>query len=171
VLIDACQILRERGVIFTCEIAGAGEEELNLRQQIEKLGLQEQVKLLGIRPQGEVTKLMQSASVMAAPCVVGGDSNKDGLPTVLLEAMALGTPCISTNLTGIPEVLRHRETGLMVEQNDPIALAEAIAQLLENADLRVELATQARQLMEQKFDIHRNAAKLRTVFSNATSKK
>ena len=91
-LIDACQILRERGVIFTCEIAGAGEEELNLRQQIEKLGLQEQVKLLGIRPQGEVTKLMQSASVMAAPCVVGGDSNKDGLPTVLLEAMALGTP-------------------------------------------------------------------------------
>ncbi|MGY6529417.1 MAG: glycosyltransferase [Cyanobacterium sp.] len=169
VLIDACQILVKRGITFTCEIAGAGEEELYLRQQIERLGLQEQVKLLGIRPQGEITKLMQSASVMAAPCVVGEDSNQDGLPTVLLEAMALGTPCISTNLTGIPEVLHHQETGLMVSQNDPMALADAIALLLENADLRVKLATQARQLMEQKFDIHRNAAQLRTLFRGATS--
>lgn len=169
VLIDACQVLVERQIPFTCEIVGVGEQEANLRTQIEKLGLQEQVKLLGIRPQSEVVKLVQSAAVLAAPCVVGVDSNRDGLPTVLLEAMALGTPCISTDVTGIPEVLRHKETGLMVSQNDSLELADAIAQLLENADLRVHLATQARQLIEQKFDIHRNAAQLRTVFRAAAS--
>jgi colanic acid/amylovoran biosynthesis glycosyltransferase len=99
--------------------------------------------------------------------VVGEDSNRDGLPTVLLEAMALGTPCISTNVTGIPEVIRHRETGLMVSQHDPIALADAIMELLQDPELRLQLATQARKIVEQDFDIHRNAAQLRTLFRTA----
>ncbi|MFQ4142304.1 glycosyltransferase family 4 protein [Chlorogloeopsis sp. ULAP02] len=169
VLIDACKVLVERDIPFTCEIVGAGEQEAHLRTQIETLGLQAKVRLVGLRPQGEVVELVQSAAVLAAPCVVAADSNRDGLPTVLLEAMALGTPCISTDLTGIPEVLRHQETGLMVPQHDPFALADAIAQLLQNPDLRVQLATQARQLIEQEFDIHRNAAQLRTVFRAAAS--
>ncbi|MDM9382255.1 glycosyltransferase [Chlorogloeopsis sp. ULAP01] len=169
VLIDACKVLVERDISFTCEIVGAGEQEADLHTQIETLGLQQKVKLIGLRPQGEVVELVKSAAVFAAPCVVAADSNRDGLPTVLLEAMALGTPCISTDLTGIPEVLRHQETGLMVPQHNPFALADAIAQLLQNPDLRVRLATQARQLIEQEFDIHRNAAQLRTVFRAAAS--
>ena len=110
---------------------------------------------------------MQSAAAFAAPCVVGSDGNRDGLPTVLLEAMALGTPCVSTDVTGIPEVLRDGETGLMVAQHAPHELADALEKLLNDADSRVSLAVRARALIEEKFDIHRNTVLLRDIFARA----
>lgn len=169
VLIEACKILVDRRISFTCDIIGTGEEEANLQRQILQSGVQDQVKLLGPRPQGELVQHVQSAAMLVAPCVVGRDSNQDGLPTVLLEAMALGTPCISTDVAGIPEVVRHEKTGLSVPHHDAIALADAIAHLLQNPKFGVQLATQARQLIEQEFDIHRNATQLRTLFRAAIS--
>lgn len=113
--------------------------------------------------------MVQESAVFAAPCVVGPDGDRDGLPTVLLEAMALGTPCVSTDVTGIPEILRDGDTGLMVPQHDAGMLAEALERLLTDADLRKRLAANARRLMEQEFDIHRNAARIRTMFSGQSA--
>jgi glycosyltransferase involved in cell wall biosynthesis len=166
-LIDACAILARQGRDFRCEIIGGGALEADLRTHIERLGLWGRVRLLGPRPQREVIRHVQNAAVFAAPCVVGADGNRDGLPTVLLEAMALGTPCVSTDVTGIPEVLRHCETGLMVRQHDPAGLASALGKLLDDRMLRVRLAVQARRLIEAKFDIHRNAACIRGIFAKA----
>jgi colanic acid/amylovoran biosynthesis glycosyltransferase len=166
-LIEACAILADEGRRFTCRIVGAGEQEVELRARIAGLGLEDRVELLGPRPQSELVRLVQGAAVLAAPCVVGADGNRDGLPTVLLEAMALGTPCVSTDVTGIPEVIRDRETGLMVPQRDPAALTGAIGRLLEEPDLRVRLADRARRLVEEEFDVNRNAAQLREVFQTA----
>ncbi len=163
-LIEACAILAGQECHFNCQIIGAGELEADLRAHIKRLGLQASVELLGPLPQDEVTQRVLSAAVFAAPCVVGRDGNRDGLPTVLLEAMALGTPCIATDVTGIPEVLRDEETGLRVPQHDPVALAAAIERLLTDSALRVQLADRARRLIEAEFDIHRNAAQLRTIF-------
>jgi colanic acid/amylovoran biosynthesis glycosyltransferase len=108
--------------------------------------------------------------VFAAPCVVSDDGNRDGLPTVLLEAMALGTPCVSTDVTGIPEVLRDGETGLMVPQHDPGAVAAAIERLLDDRELGIRLAERARRLIEDEFDIDRNAARIRAVFREAVAR-
>ena len=166
-LIEACAILADEGRRFTCRIVGAGEQEVELRARIAGLGLEDRVELLGPRPQSELVRLVQGAAVLAAPCVVGADGNRDGLPTVLLEAMALGTPCVSTDVTGIPEVIRDRETGLMVPQRDPAALAGSIGRLLEEPDLRVRLADRARRLVEEEFDVNHNAAQLREVFQTA----
>jgi glycosyltransferase involved in cell wall biosynthesis len=166
-LIEACGILAKRGRHFGCQIIGPGLLEPDLRSQIERLNLQARVELIGPRPQSEVFKYIQGAAVLAAPCVVGTDGNRDGLPTVLLEAMALGTPCVSTDVTGIPEVLHDGETGLMVSQHDPDALASAIERLLVDPALRVRLSTRARRLIETEFDIHRNTAHLRTIFEMA----
>jgi len=163
-LIDACDILARHGCHFSCQIVGTGLLEADLRSQIERLDLQERVELIGPRPQNEVFKHIQSGAVLAAPCVIGTDGNRDGLPTVLLEAMGLGTPCVSTDVTGIPEVLHDGETGLLVSQHDPTALAAAIERLLEDSTLRVRLATRARRLIETEFDIHRNSAHLRSIF-------
>jgi colanic acid/amylovoran biosynthesis glycosyltransferase len=163
-LIAACGILARRGCSFSCQIIGTGPLSAELRGQIEELGLQAQVELIGARPQREVIEYVQKAAVFAAPYVVGSDGNCDGLPTVLLEAMALGTPCVSTDVTGVPEVLRDRETGLMIPQHDPTTLAAAIERLLTEPTLRVELAERARHLVEMEFDIHRNTASLRTIF-------
>jgi glycosyltransferase involved in cell wall biosynthesis len=164
-LIEACSILASSGRRFHCAIIGEGPLELDLRRQVEKLGLQGIVELAGPRPQIEVKQLVQSAAVCAAPCVLGSDGNRDGLPTVLIEAMALGTPCIATDVTGIPEVLIDGETGLLVRQNDPGMLAAAIERLLEDSELRVRLASRSRRLVESNFDIHKNAAQLRRIFA------
>lgn len=166
-LISACAVLRDRGVEFGCRIIGLGDRESALRERISRLGLDECVALLGPLPQREMMEYVREASVFAAPCVVGADGNRDGLPTVLLEAMALGTPCVSTDVTGIPEALRHEETGLMVPQHDPGSLASAIERLILDPELRVRLAARARELIEADFDVNENAARLREVFRSA----
>lgn len=166
-LISACSLLRERGVDFRCRILGLGELETELRSSVERLGLGDRVELPGPRPQSALIEAVKGAAVFAAPCVVGRDGNRDGLPTVLLEAMALGTPCVSTDVTGIPEVLRDGETGLMVPQHDPAALAAALERLLGDPALRVGLARRARWLVEAEFDVHRNATLLRGLFEAA----
>ncbi|GAB4111404.1 MAG: glycosyltransferase family 4 protein [Roseiflexaceae bacterium] len=161
-LIEACSILADHGLSFTCRIVGSGPLEGVLREQIKRLGLDRVVELIGPRPQHEVIALVQGAAAFAAPCVIGEDGNRDGMPTVLLEAMALGTPCVATDVTGIPEAIRHGKTGLIVPQNDPPALAEALARLIKHPDLRMNLASSARELIEDAFDIQRNATELRS---------
>ncbi|MDJ0708620.1 MAG: glycosyltransferase family 4 protein [Leptolyngbyaceae cyanobacterium MO_188.B28] len=173
ILVDACAILKDWGCEFGCQIIGAGEFEAPLRQQIQTLNLQSTVALIGPRPQVEVFEQVQKAAIFVGPYIIGSDGNRDGLPTVLLEAMALGAPCVSTDVTGIPEVVRDEETGLSVPQNDPMALATALKRLLADPDLRVRLAAQARHLIESEFDIHRNADAVRALFGTVepTAKK
>lgn len=121
----------------------------------------------GLRPQPEVQQALREAALLAAPCVVSADGDRDGLPTVLLEAMALGTPCISTRVAGIPELVRDGDTGLCIEGGDVRALADAIEQLLGDPALRERLSTSARRLIEADYDIHRNAAVQRELFRRA----
>jgi len=163
-LIDACALLARRGRDFDCRILGTGELTGELRARIERLGLEDRVHLTGPRPQNELREHLHGAAVFAAPCIHAADGNRDGLPTVLLEAMAMGTPCVSTDVTGIPEVVRDGETGLQVPQRDPAALATAIERLLDDAGLRVRLASQARRLIESEFDIRQNTVRLREIF-------
>ncbi len=170
-LIDACNILAKSGRNFQCEIIGTGELEGELKSQLESLNLENVVKMLGPRPQHEVITKVQEACVFASPCIIGQDGNRDGIPTTLLEAMALGTPCVATDVTGIPEVVQHDKTGLQIPQNHPQALAKALGHLLDDTELRVRLATQARTLIEKWFDIEQNALQLREVFTSAQSSK
>jgi len=167
-LIEACHLLAAEGCSFSCRIIGGGEMEAVLRQRISDLALVDKVQLLGPCPQSEATRHIQQAALLAAPCVVGADGNRDGLPTVLIEAMALGTPCVATEVTGIPEIVQDGITGLLVPQADAVALAGAIKRLLHDANLRVALAEKARALVEAEFEIHSNAAKLRKLFRPTT---
>jgi colanic acid/amylovoran biosynthesis glycosyltransferase len=89
---------------------------------------------------------------------------------VLIEAMALGVPCVGSDVTGIPEIVRHEETGLIARAGDAVALAEALKRLLADAGLRTRLSRAGRALVEQEFDIHRNAAALRAVFADCMSR-
>lgn len=166
-LIDACALLRDAGRDFHCAVAGSGPEQPALAAQIARLSLQGHVTFVGPLPQGEVIELVQTAAAFAAPCVVGADGNRDGLPTALLEAMALGTPCVATDVTGIPELVRHGRTGLIVPERDPAALANALDRLLSDAELRERLALAARRLISAEFDIHANTAQLRSLFAPA----
>src|SRR5438046_6653584 len=163
-LVEACALLKSRGAPFRCDIIGAGPLEPTLAALILERQLQDHVHLVGPRPRSEVVALVRGAAVFAAPCVVAADGDRDGLPTVLVEAMALGTPCVSTDVTGIPELLAD-DCGIVVPQHDPANLAAALERLLSDSVLRVRLATRARQRVEADFDIRCTAARLRTIFS------
>lgn len=167
ILIEAMLILKQRGVTARCDIIGAGEDETRLRNQIGACGLADTVRLIGPMPQRDIIEHMRRTAVFACPCVVSRDGNRDGLPTVLIEAMALGLPVISTDVVGIPELVRDDQTGLCVEGGDPMALADGMARLLENAALRRRLSQGARALIEAEFEINRNAARQRAIFARA----
>ncbi|MHC4415973.1 MAG: glycosyltransferase family 4 protein [Planctomycetota bacterium] len=169
-LIEACAILGRRGRKFRCEIIGEGVLKPELAERISDLGVADFVQMLGARPRGEVNERMREAAVLAAPCVVSSNGNRDGLPTVLVEAMALGTPCVSTTVTGIPEVVRKGDTGLIAAQHDPPSLADALEQLLDDRSLGCRLAANARRLVEAEFDLHRNTAAIREIFGTTRPK-
>ncbi len=170
-LVAACAILKERCRRFECEIIGGGVLRSELDAQVETLGVGDCVRLLGQRSRNEVNRRLRLAAVTAVPCVVSANGNRDGLPTVLLETMAVGTPCISTAVTGIPEIVRDDETGLIVPEHDPASLADAIERLLDDEALAERLATNARQLVEEEFDIHRNTVEMRTLFRAGMAKR
>lgn len=165
-LVEACELLRARGRTFSCTIIGSGEEEARLRAAIGARSLEAQVLMPGPLPQREVIRHLCEAAVFAAPCVVGTDGNADGLPTVLLEAMALGTPCVATRVTGIPEIVRDQETGLLLPEKDPVALADALERVLSNFTLADHLADHAQRLIEAEFDARRNTARLWDFFAD-----
>jgi glycosyltransferase involved in cell wall biosynthesis len=160
-LVTACSILAARGKTFRCDIVGDGLVREELENQVRQLELENLVKLHGSKTRQTVRDFITQAAVLAAPCVVASDGNRDGLPTVLLESMALGTPIVSTDVTGIPEALVHGRTGLMIPQHDPPALADALESLMDNPAQRVHLATEARRRVEELFDIHKNCRQLR----------
>ncbi len=165
VLIEACAILKTSGVTFECDIIGEGPQGERLRAMIEEFALGEHVHLRGALPRNQVVAAFREAAVSVMPCVIAEDGDRDGLPTVLIESMALGTPCVGTDVTGIPEIVRNGETGICVRQRDPQALADALQRLLNDPALRTQLAERGRALIEAEFDVDRNAALLRDLFS------
>ncbi len=165
VLIRAIGLLAMRGVTVPCIIAGDGLLAEPLREQVRASGLDGLVQFAGALPQKDIRELVARSAVLAAPCVVGSDGNADGLPTVLLEGLALGTPCVSTRVTGIPEAIRDRDTGLLVDPGDADGLADALALLLADDALGRRLADAGRALVEAEFDCRAQAAALRTLLT------
>lgn len=161
VLIDACRILKEKGQPFRCILIGEGEERADLEKRIESYSLQKDLFLLGARTQNEVIEWMRRASVLVLPCIVCEDGDRDGLPTVLPEAMAVGTPVISTPISGIPEIVQNGETGLLVNEGDPVALADAIASLLASRELQNRLTAAALQKVGRDFSLSENVERFK----------
>lgn len=165
-LIEALAHLRRQGLRPRCRIIGDGPERQRLAAQVQNLGLTGQVELLGRQLPAAVKAAYEQADILVMPsCVKNND--RDGMPNVLLEAMALGVPVISTYVSGIPELVRQEETGLLVPPEDPLALAHAIARLLQDQELAARLSLQARRLVETEFNIYRSAARLRELFAAA----
>jgi colanic acid/amylovoran biosynthesis glycosyltransferase len=164
ILIEALNLLHSRGVEFRATIVGYGPLQDTLAAQIQTAGIAHQVTLAGPLPQPGIIDAMQNAAMVVAPCVVSEEGDRDGLPTILLEAMALGTPVISTRVAGIPELVTEGETGLCVAPQDPHVLANAMLRLLDEAPTGLALSLRARERIEQHYDIDKNTTQLRAIF-------
>ncbi len=159
-LLEACARLRERGVSFTCRIVGDGPLRGALEHRGQALELGGAVRFTGALPHEEVVRELGRAQVLALPCVVAADGNRDGLPTVILEAMASGTAVVSTRVTGIPEMVEHGVSGLLVEPGQPEALAGALALLLADPASCRRLGEAGRRRVERRFALRQNAGAL-----------
>ncbi|WP_127841827.1 glycosyltransferase [Actinomyces wuliandei] len=159
-LVDAVRLLADASVPVQLDIAGDGEERDNLESQVTELGLSGQVRLLGPMTQAEVRCLLSRCDVFAAPCVEAEDGNIDGLPTVVLEAMASGTPVVATAVSGLPEVVRDGETGVLLPPGSPGDLARALHRIADGTTDTLKLAQGARALIEEQFDSRHQAAAL-----------
>jgi len=154
ILVEACRLLRDRGHSFRCTIAGSGPDEGTLREQIADAGLDALVTLTGeTLEQTAVPGFMHGGDIYVLACIWAPDNDVDGLPMMLMEAMACGLPAISTRLVGIPDLIRDGETGILVDPNDPEALADAIMRLSEDEDEACRLATAGRRHLEDRFDL------------------
>ena len=164
-LLDAIALLAGAGRPVRLELVGGGIEEPDLKARAEALGIAEQVTFHGPLTQLEARDRIRGAAVLAAPCIVGADGNRDGLPTVILEGLALGTPVVATPVTGIPEAVVDGHTGLLVPEGDAPALAGALGRLLDDPDLRCRLADAGRRHVEANFDSRVNVRQLREVMT------
>jgi len=131
-LITACGILKDSGQNFRCRIVGDGPLKGQLESQIRAAGLEDKVELTGPKTFGDVLALLGEADVFALACVTEKDGGKDNLPTVIMEAMAAGLPCVSTRLAGVPEMVVEGETGLLVDERNPEAFAAALRTLIND---------------------------------------
>lgn len=168
-LVTAAARLRDAGTPVSVSIVGDGDLRADLAGQITRLGLQGQVRLLGSLPQNEVQTVLAGADVFVAPCVVGADGNADGLPTVILEAMALGVPCVATDVTGIPEVVRDGDTGLLCATGSVDDLVRAVLRILQPGFDTAGMTRRARRLVEAEFDSADQASALRALCGPAAT--
>jgi colanic acid/amylovoran biosynthesis glycosyltransferase len=122
-----------------------------LEEQIQRLGLQSVVHFAS--DQGGLVPLLQAADVIVAPSVTASDGDREGLPTVLVEAAACGVPAIASRHAGIPELVRHEQTGLLCDERDVEGLTNSILLLAQQKTLRQELGANARKLALEQFDI------------------
>lgn len=160
-LVDALSILAERGRRVRTTVIGAGPLADTIAAHIAACGLGSSVELAGARTQSDVHRAMRQATLLVMPCVTAADGDRDGLPTVVLESMALGTPVVATAVTGMPEAIVDHDTGRLVPERDPYALADAIDDLLDDEATRRRVAIAARRLVEDRFDVRIQAAELR----------
>jgi glycosyltransferase involved in cell wall biosynthesis len=169
VLIDAVALLVRQGRSVRCRIIGSGPLQPSLQASIAQRGLDDQVELVGVLPQHDVREALYSASVFAMPSVVTPEGDRDGIPVSLMEAMAVGTPVVSTRVSGIPELIDDEHEGLLVPERDPAALAAALARLLDDPELGRRMAVRAREKIEREFDAAREARKLLHCFAHGNA--
>jgi glycosyltransferase involved in cell wall biosynthesis len=163
-LIRACGILGRRGRLFRVEIIGKGPLRTSLKKQVQLLELQDIVEFRGALPQEIVRQAYRQAAIFALPCVISADGDRDGVPTVLLEAMASGLPVVSTNVSGIPELVESGRDGLLVQPSNPQMLANALDRLLLDEELRKTLGAAASAKVANRFSVDRSVSELLGLF-------
>ena len=164
-LLRACRLLADRKERFRCEIVGDGPLRVRLEALIAEYDLASRVALLGRLYQDELRQRYAAADLFALFCVPASDDDRDGIPNVMIEAMATGLPVVSTRFSGIPELVVDGETGRLVAVDDETADAEALRSLLGDPELRRRMGSAGRRRVLDGFTTEASAAKLDTVFS------
>ncbi len=167
-LLEALALLASRGVDFRCELIGEGPLRQTLEHLAQQLNLTQRVVFLGGATQISVAAALEGATVFALPCRQAPDGDQDGMPNVLIEAMAVGVPVVGGDAGGVAEAVDHERSGLLVPSNAPTELAEALERVLSDPALRHRLV-EGGLARTARADIRVAAQELRSLFGAIAS--
>jgi glycosyltransferase involved in cell wall biosynthesis len=158
-LIDAVNMLARQGCRVRLRLVGSGPDEASLRKHATHSEFPECIVFESAVNQDRIRTLYAAADLFCLP------SFAEGLPVVLMEAMAMEIPCVTTCITGIPELIRDGVDGLLVAPSDLEALVEALAKLMDDAPLRERIGKSGRMCVLERYDLRRNVEKLAGIFA------
>lgn len=163
-LLTAVARLKREGFPVYLTLVGDGSWKRKLLSMRRRLGLEEHVDMPGFVPHDMLRKFMHSHDLLVVPSVVHNNGDRDGIPNVIMEALSQCMPVIATEVCGIGEVIRDGETGFLVPQRDPRALALAIRNMLENRERARKMAVAGKKLVEEMFDMNKNIPALHNLY-------
>jgi glycosyltransferase involved in cell wall biosynthesis len=167
VLLQACRILQDAGIDHHLTLAGAGPQGWRIKRLARKLGLAARISFPGFIRYDKVAEQFYAADVFIMPCIVNGSGNRDGLPTVILEALLHRVPVIATDVAGIREVIEDGVTGLLIPPQDPQAIAEAVLRMVRHRNVALEMAGRGRARVLTEFNPEANHRRVLELFQAA----
>lgn len=167
-LVKACAELHKRRIPFRCRIVGGGDLHPMLERTIREQHLDNMVELMGPRTQDEVSQLLRTANCYVQPSVITPSGKMEGIPVALMEAMMSGIPAVATSISGIPELVRHGDTGWLVPPEDVEALADALSQIHRDPVEAKKRACSGRRWVLDEFEMSSNAERLSLLFTQAS---
>ncbi len=151
-LYKALKILHDKGIQFHHTLIGDGDDKEKILNLISTLGLNKNCKWLGTRTHEEVLHHFRKSDLFILACEIARSGDRDGIPNVLVESLAMGVPALSTEISAIPEILLNEKTGITVAPSDPEAMSKAIIRMVTDEDLRHRLISNGRKYVEAEFD-------------------
>ena len=147
-------------------IVGDGPLKESLQQLIQELGVDNIVTLVGWKQQQEVIEIINNSDIMLAPSVTSQDGDREGIPVAFMETMAMGLPIISTDYSGIPELIENGVSGFLVPERDVDALAEKLNYLIEHPEVWSKMGAAGRAFVEKHYNIDKLNDKLVAIYSS-----
>jgi glycosyltransferase involved in cell wall biosynthesis len=163
-LLQALLIVKEKGESFRCTIYGNGPLGEQLKKWIEEHDMSGEVMLMGDRTQKELISIFQNATLFVLTPVQTEDGDRDGIPNVLVEAMAVGLPVVTTAVAGIPELVDNNQNGFLYESHDVESISLGIIELLRDVEKRRHFGEAASKKVNAQFDIAVAANRLKALF-------
>lgn len=156
-LLAACRVLRDRGVRVRCDLVGDGPLRESVKNLVQELRLEDDVILHGAVPRADVKRVLDGADVAVLASSPTRSGKREGIPVALMEAMACGLPVVASGVSGIPELVEHERSGLLVPPGDPRSLAHALERLARDPDARCRMGATGRRKILEQFDLTQGA--------------
>lgn len=148
----ALKELDSRGIDFNYRIVGEGDERVKTLALLDELGISNRVQWLGTKAHEDVLEEYKEADLFALGCEIAPNGDRDGIPNVLAESMAMSVPVVATNISGIPELIESGKSGLLVNPHDHLAMADAMEKMLTDNAFRAKIIPEALKRVHKIFD-------------------